>query len=112
MSDEALDRIAGWCCPADDRDPFTKLLGKPYFDKDGFQRGTRINGIAQCPECGLWWPLIEEVEAWVSGDEIGDAGRKFSGKWVATEWGIGTAECLDCGCIVIDSFDGCYLIRP
>jgi hypothetical protein len=107
MSDDLLRLIRGWRCPADQNaETFRRLLRRPAFDQDGYMRAQRIHGIAQCPDCGLWWPLIEEVEAWVAGT------GEHDGKWIATEWGPGTAECIECGCIVVDTFDGCFVIRP
>lgn len=107
---EQLDRIAGWCCPANlNGDEFTRLIKGPYFDADGYQCGERINGVAQCPDCGRWWPLIESVEAWqMAGDNLPE---RFRGKWIATEWGPGHAECVDCELAIVDSFDGTYVIR-
>jgi len=101
---DILDRIAGWCCPANmnTSDGFTQLITGPYFDEQGYQRGERINGVVQCPDCGLWWPLVEDVEVWVSGGD---------GKWHASEWGLGVANCLECECVIIDSFDGSYVLR-
>lgn len=109
MSDP-LDRIVGWCCPVDgDQRPFTRLIEGPHFDAEGYQRASRINGIAQCPDCGLWWPLVEEIEAWTDGSSIPSG--KFAGKWVASEWGPGVANCLECDVVIVDSFDGTYLLR-
>lgn len=105
---DLLTNIAGWCCPTviHDGETFRRMLSGPTFDADGYQRAERIHGIAQCPDCGLWWPLIEQVEAWRHGR------GKYRGKHLAIEWGPGTAECLECGVVLVDSFDGCFVIRP
>jgi hypothetical protein len=31
---------------------------------DLIERGERINGYVQCPNCDLWWPCVEEPDCW------------------------------------------------
>lgn len=104
ITDELLTRIQGWRCPAryphEHDQPFVHQLGQITFDKELFQRGERINGVTECPRCGLLWPSIEEPECWE------ECGRQK----VAIEWGPGTAECLDCDICIVCGFDCDYVI--
>lgn len=94
------------CCPADfDGESFTMTVEGPYFDSERYQREKRFNGIAQCPECGLWWPLIEEVEEWEEFQE-----GPLEGYWRAVSWGPGSAQCTFCDLVMIDSFDGKFVL--
>lgn len=71
------------------------------FDDKGYERGERINGACQCPECGLWWPVIEEPDVWTESDD---------GRWIATGW-WGEARCELCHLLMIDQPGGrgeCY----
>jgi hypothetical protein len=85
-----------WFTPLAEMRPVVLRLSR---DNDGCQRGERINGSAECPDCGLWWPLIEEPEEWDT--ETGDV----------VSWGPGAAECADCELVIIDTFDGAFVIR-
>lgn len=105
MSDDLLVRILGWRCPTRfSPDPYCVRLtiGQRPYDADGYERTKRINGVLQCPHCGLYWPIIEEPEAWTRDDR---------GRWRATEWGPGTAECLQCKRVFVDTFDGYFELR-
>lgn len=65
------------------------------FDEQGFEQGERINGYYQCPRCGLWWPCIEQPDAWeVSGD-----------RWLATSW-WGGVVCEACSLLIVEQPDG------
>lgn len=84
-------------------EPLVAFLELPHFDSDGYERARRINGSFACPDCGLIWPLIEEVEAWVMGNR---------GRWIASEWGLGVGFCEKCEIWVHAGFDCDYVIRP
>lgn len=73
------------------------------FDEDGYEQGQRINGFDCCPQCGLWWPCIEEPDCWEEDDS----------RWKATGW-WGASVCEDCGLLMIEQPDGrgeCYQLR-
>jgi hypothetical protein len=79
-----------------------KVIDGPYFDDDGYQRATRINGAFVCPDCCLVWPMYEDVCAW----------RKYpDGKYHAIEWDMGHGECEICGVVVFEGFDEDYVFR-
>lgn len=86
--------------------PFIVLLRVPHFDDTGYQRAERINGAVECPDCGLWWPLVEEIVEWIERPE----GPKEM--WFASGWDTGSAWCSECDILLADGFDGCYVIRP
>lgn len=81
--------------------PYVAVVRGPWMDKDRYERATRVNGCVVCPHCDLFCPYFEDVEAWTEQD----------GVWRATEWGPGTAECLECGAVFVDTFDGCFELR-
>lgn len=100
--------IEGWGCGL--VDPFECVLKRTVQLEvmDGSRMGrcetiTRINGELQCPGCGLHWPMIEETDCWTE-----DA----AGVWRSTDFGPGTAECLVCDRIFIDTFEGCFELLP
>ena len=84
------------------RKPLVQVVDGPRFDDEGYQRATRINGAFVCPECGLVWPLYEDVCAWVAGPD---------GRWYASEWDTGRGECELCQLSVFEGFDEDYVIR-
>lgn len=99
---DLLDRIRGWCCPTNlAPDPFVQVISS-YLDCNDHERGERINGVLECPHCGLYWPIIEEPEAWT---------QRKTGTWRAVEWGPGIAECLQCNRVFVDTFDGCFELK-
>lgn len=108
MSNQANGHVsrAGMFCPIDLPEralPFIIPLWDE-FDSEGFQRGERINGAVQCPQCGLWWPCVEEPEAWEEeGQE--DGWGMGTGRWLATEW-WGGVVCGDCNLLMVDQLDG------
>lgn len=76
----------------------------PRFDDEGFERTERRNGACQCPECGLWWPSIEEPDMWTEDN---------SGRWIAEGW-WGGVVCERCEVLMIEQPDGsgeCYKLR-
>ena len=101
---DLLDRIRGWCCPTESHvGPFVRFTVKPHFDEnDEHEQGERINGVIECPHCRLMWPLLEQPEAWSQGND---------GRWHITEWGPGTAECLQGNRLFVDTFDGCFELK-
>jgi hypothetical protein len=82
--------------------PLVKVIDGSRFDEVGYQRATRINGSFVCPDCGLVWPMYEDVCAWARGP---------NGKWLATEWDTGRGECEICGVVVFEGFDTDYVFR-
>lgn len=69
------------------------------FDHEGHERTQRRNGGAQCPECGLWWPLIEEPDEW-------------NHKLQAIGW-WGGVVCENCHLLIVEQLGGrmeCYRI--
>lgn len=70
---------------------------KRVFDDEGHERGERRNGGVQCPECELWWPTIEEPDAWTLDES--------TGKWNATGWWGGTV-CELCSLLLVEQPDG------
>lgn len=82
--------------------PLVLVVDGPYFDDKGYQRATRINGAFVCPDCGLVWPMYEDVCAWTDGP---------NGTWLATEWDTGHGECEVCGLVYFEGFDKDYVFR-
>ena len=70
-------------------------------DADGDMRpvAARMNGMARCPDCGLWYPLIEEAEGWFT-----DTGEVES-------WSPGSAECPFCDLTMIAWWDNSVVLR-
>ena len=64
------------------------------YDVDGTERTERRNGAYQCPECGLWWPVIEEPDCWTQSDD--DPSR-----WDATGW-WGGVVCEECQLLMVE----------
>lgn len=86
--------------------PLVALLELPKWEEcDGnqYETATRINGCFVCPDCGLIWPLFEDVEVWT---ESGQPGR-----WQAKEWGPGHGYCEECGLFFCEGFDRDYVMR-
>ena len=84
-------------CPADlpTRDePYLVQLWESF--KDSKEGGERINGFHQCPQCGLWWPCIEEPDCWEQQDD---------GRWTAVGW-WGAAVCEVCEVLMVEQPDG------
>jgi hypothetical protein len=61
----------------------------------------RENGSFICPDCGLLWPMYEDVEEWI----------EHNGKMYAKEWGLGHGQCPECNLVVHEGFDEDYVIR-
>lgn len=101
MTHDLLTTLRGWQVPI--RDGVLHYLNY-HLDAENHERCQRINGYAECPDCGLAWPMIDEPEAWTLSEA--------TGVWEATDFGPATAECLDCGLCIVDTFDGCFVIRP
>jgi len=99
---DILETCQGDAVSVNPQIPYIAMIRGPWWDVDGRQRAERINGCVVCPDCGLLWPLREEVEAWIKKD----------GRWYASEWGPGAAECIECGLVMVDGFDGCHVLRP
>lgn len=88
--------VTGSQCPIDFCDsPFVVYLSRSY-DDNGHERGARINGIDQCPKCGIWWPCIEEPDCWE---------QRWDGKWMAIGW-WGAAVCEECELLMVEQPDG------
>lgn len=100
MSD-LLETCQGWRIPLGEIPHTLKRLVR---DRDGHPRGERINGYVECPKCGLAWPLIEEPDCWKNVAIVGEL-------WVVDGWGPGTAECIECGKLFVDTFEGCFELR-
>lgn len=95
---DLLTRIRRWQSPAPwAPEPFVVLIRKPRFDAEGTQRAKRINGSVECPKCGLYWPMVEDIGEWTQGDD---------GRWHSRGWNHGFAECLICGLVFADTFEG------
>ncbi|TXH55021.1 MAG: hypothetical protein E6Q97_09730 [Desulfurellales bacterium] len=73
------------------------LRTRRVWDEDGFERGQRRNGATQCGECGLWWPNIEEPDAWQENPE--------TGKFDAVAW-WGGVVCEQCDLLFVEQPDG------
>jgi uncharacterized protein YbaR (Trm112 family) len=73
------------------------ILLSRSFDENGYERGDRINGFCKCPACRLWWPIVEEPDAWELDEE--------SGKWFAVEW-WGGSVCAVCNLLMVEQPDG------
>lgn len=84
-------------CPIDlfDRESYLCPLTLPAYDADGYERGERINGFCECPQCHAWWPCIEEPDHW---EEDGE-------RWKAIGW-WGAAYCDECGLLLVEQPDG------
>lgn len=99
-------RVDGLCVSVTTQ-PLVAMLVEPHWetDKHGarYQRATRINGHFVCPDCGLVWPLWEDVEAWIAGRD--------TGWWYASEWGPGYGFCQECQLAFHEGFDSDYIIR-
>lgn len=75
---------------------------KRYWNDEDRELTEQRNGAYQCPKCGLWWPLIEQPEAWELSEE--------TGRWDAIEW-WGCVVCEVCRFLMVDQPDGtpeCY----
>lgn len=105
---DLLTRLAGWRIPLGER--LIRWLKRLSVDAEGYEGGQRINGYVECPRCGLCWPLIEEPEAWEQ-EFVSDGDGEPMERWKATEWGPGTAECLECNLCFVDSFEGTFVLR-
>lgn len=71
-----------------------------HWDKDGYERTERRNGAVQCPRCDLWWPCIEEPQAWSQTlDSIMDE------RMDAIEW-WGGVVCEECNLLMAEQPDG------
>lgn len=81
--------------------PLVALIEPPHWDDEGYQRAKRINGSFVCPDCGLVWPLYEDVDCWVNRD----------GKHYAKEWSTGYGYCEECAVGVFEGFDTDYVLR-
>jgi len=68
-----------------------------WWNEDGFEQTQRRNGAAQCPQCGLWWPIIEEPCAWTC-----EPGARHN----ATEWWEGFQVCSECSLLMLEQPDG------
>lgn len=71
------------------------------WDSEHFEQGEIIRGYYQCPQCGLWWPCVEEPDCW---EEEPDGFKRATGWW-------GAAVCEECGLLMADQPDGqteCY----
>lgn len=70
---------------------------KIRWDDEGYERTQRRNGACQCPQCGLWWPNIEEPDMWTYNEQ--------TGKWDASGW-WGGVVCGGCQLLMIEQPDG------
>lgn len=68
-----------------------------HWDEENHELTQIRTGAYQCPECGLYWPLIEEPDAWRLNEE--------TGRWDAVDW-WGGVVCEECGLLMIDQPDG------
>ena len=68
-----------------------------HWGDDGHELTQRRVGATQCPQCGLWWPDIEEPDEWTEDKE--------NGRWNAIGWWGGTC-CEECGLLMIEQPDG------
>jgi len=68
-----------------------------YVGDDGNECGERIGGWDCCPKCGLWWPVVENPDAWVESDD--------GTHWVADGW-WGAAVCTECEILMVSQPDG------
>lgn len=87
--------------PGMDEPPRYVLLNR-RFDEQHYERGERIGGYCQCPKCGLWWPVVEEPDAWEQ--------RPLEDVWFAVEW-WGGCVCEVCNLLMVSQPDGtpeCY----
>lgn len=76
-----------------------------HWDEEGHERTERRTGATQCPQCGLWWPNIDEPDMW---DENSETGR-----WDASGW-WGGVVCSECDLLLIEQPDGraeVYMLR-
>lgn len=98
--------MIGYHCPIDlltRTEPYVFRLAPPCIDSEGYERGQRINGFAQCPKCGVWEPVVEEPDMWDEAD----------GVWVASGW-WGGAICEECNLLLVEQPDGtpeCYELQ-
>ena len=99
-SSKMLKRVDGLAVSINPLVPLVALLDGPTFDELGYQRATRINGCVACTKCSLLLPLVEEVEVWTL----------HNNRWLATEWGMGRADCDSCGLVIVEGFDADYVI--
>ena len=73
------------------------------FDANGRERTQLRSGACQCPQCGLWWPLIEDPCGWVEEYKRPDDTTPI--RWFAVEW-WGAAMCEICGLLMVEQPDG------
>lgn len=97
---EHLDRVQGWRCRLSEWMHGAVLW--QHYDDEGYERGERLYGEICCPHCGLNWPLVDTPESWIENDD---------GTWKAEDWGPGHAECLECGAVFVDTFEGCFELK-
>lgn len=98
---DMLERFRGAAVSANPQMPHVCIVRGPWFDDQGHEQAERVNGHVFCPRCEIAVPFFEQPEAWIDQN----------GEWRATEWGPGTAECPECGCVFVDTFDGCFELR-
>lgn len=87
--------------------PLVALMDVPKWEEHNgkqYETATRINGCFACPDCGLIWPLFEDVEEWTEG-------KRPDGRWHAKAWGPAHGFCEECGTFICEGFDCDYVIR-
>lgn len=80
-----------------------RVSERRHYDAAGYERTEIRTGACQCPECGLWWPVIESPDVWTQN-------REDTAKMNATGW-WGAAQCATCDLLMVEQPDGrgeCY----
>jgi len=70
------------------------------FDETGHERRERVDAIVECPVCGNEVALWSDTEEWKRGDDL---------RWHHSRYaGCAMGEC--CGKILVDTFDGSFVL--
>lgn len=71
------------------------------FDEDGYERRERVDAICECPTCGKEVAMWSDTEEWTKGKD---------GRWHHSQYaGCAMGEC--CGKVLIDTFDGSFVLE-
>ena len=67
------------------------------WDEVGYETTQQRIGATQCPRCRLWWPEIQEPDAWTFNED--------NDLWDANDW-WGGVVCELCGLLMVEQPDG------
>ena len=70
--------------------------------EDGYERRERLDGLADCPDCGAEIELWSDTEEWIQCKD---------GTWRHNSYGPSQGMCEKCDILIVDSFDGCHSYR-